>query len=98
MDIHELEHNLCSLRLNYNQLSKADRIEAVKLLISATNICLEKLRSELHESDATTNRRKAKGRETELDPKPPISPVRVAAASKPKKPKYSGNHAPSERR
>jgi hypothetical protein len=98
MNINELEHHLCSLRLNYNQLNKADRFETVKLLISTTNVCLEKLRNGLHESDATTNRRKAKGRETELDPKPPISPVRVAAASKPKKPKYSGNHAPSERR
>ena len=51
------------------------------------------------ENDTTTKtaaskRRAAKSRETEVDPKPPIKPVRVAAASKPKKPKYSGNHAP----
>ena len=98
MNIRDLERHLLSLRLNYNQLSKADRIETISLLISAADICLEKLRNDLHESDATTNRRKAKGRETGLDPKPPISPVRVAAASKPKKPKYSGNHAPSKRR
>ena len=97
MNIRELQHHLNSLRLNYNQLSKANRIEAVSLLINAADICLEQLRNDLHESDAASNRRKAKGRETGLDPKPPISPVRVAAASKPKKPKYSGNHAPSKR-
>ena len=97
MNIRELQHHLNSLHLAYDQLSQADRIEAVSLLINAADICLEQLRNDLHESDAASNRRKAKGRETGLDPKPPISPVRVASASKPKKPKYSGNHAPSKR-
>ena len=58
----------------------------------------DQLRNDLHENDAATNRRKAKKRETEVDTKPPLSPVRVAEPSKPRKPKYSGNHAPSTRR
>jgi hypothetical protein len=94
----ELQRHLNNLHLGYDQLCKADRIDTTKLLIRAADICLEQLRSDLHESDAATNRRKAKGRETKVDPKPPVSPVSVAAASKPKKPKYSGNHAPSRRK
>jgi hypothetical protein len=97
MNMRELQRHLNSLCLNYYQLSKAAHIETASLLIRAADICLEQLRNDLHESDAATNRRKAKGRETKVDPKPPVSPVRVAAASKPKKPKYSGNHAPSTR-
>ena len=98
MNIRELAHNLNSLYLGYYQLTKSDRIKVFRMLINTADICIEQLRNDLHENNATTNRRKAKGRETKTDPKPPVSPVRVAAASKPKKPKYSGNHAPSARR
>ena len=98
MNKRELQRHLYSLRLGYDQLSKAHQIEVTSLLIRASHACLEQLRDDLHESDAATNRRKAKKRETELDTKPPLSPVRVAEPSKPKKSKYSGNHAPSARR
>jgi hypothetical protein len=68
MNVRALERHLLSLCLNYNQLNKANRIEAVSLLINAADICLEQLRNDLHESDATTNRRKAKGRKQDLIP------------------------------
>ena len=48
-------------------------------------------------NDHNSHRRKLKRRETELDPKPPVKPVRIAEPSAPKKPKYSGNHAPKAR-
>jgi hypothetical protein len=60
MNIIELQHHLNSLHLAYDQLSQADRIEAVSLLISAADIGLKKLRKDLFESDAATNQRKAK--------------------------------------
>jgi hypothetical protein len=43
MNIRELQHHLNSLHLAYDQLSQADRIEAVSLLISAADICLKKI-------------------------------------------------------
>lgn len=57
----------------------------------------EQLETTAANQTVASKRRAAKSKETELDPKPPINPVRVAAPSKPKKPKYSGNHAPSAR-
>ena len=61
--------------------------EAARLLIHAARLAI---RDGLSEGDAAAKRRKAKRRETEVDPKPPVKPVRVAEPSKPRKPKYSG--------
>lgn len=90
MNTSNLRRQLHWLQMNRNQLSMTQRMEIVNLLIRAASDCLRQLNDELHEADAATNRRKAKRRETEVDPKPPVKPVTVAEPSKPKKPKYSG--------
>ncbi len=90
MSKNELKQHLDRLELNYGQLSSAKQLETVELLIRAASSCLKQLNYDLNEEDAATRRRKAKRRETEVDPKPPVKPVTVAEPSKPKKPKYSG--------
>jgi hypothetical protein len=52
MNKRELQRHLYSLRLGYDQLSKAHQIEVTSLLIRASHACLEQLRDDLHESDA----------------------------------------------
>jgi|GEM_PF-1884449 len=98
MKLNNLKRAMQNLLLDYDDMNGAEKYGTVQLLINTANFCVERLRKDMCENDATTNRRNAKRRETELDPKPPLSPVRVAEPSKPKLPKYSGNHAPSARR
>ena len=97
MELNRLKRTLQDLTVDFSELSNSEQQIAAQMLINTANFCIEQMRKDMRESDAAANRRKAKRRETELDPKPPISPVRVAEPSKPKKPKYSGNHAPKTR-
>lgn len=92
-----LKLSLKRLEADYDNQTADERLETAKFLMHATQNYFERLRYDLRESETTANRRAAKKRETELDPKPPTSPVRVAEPSKRKKPKYSGNYGPSAR-
>lgn len=98
MHLNDLKHTLRELRQRYKTMSRQQRLAIAKMLFDTATDFAMQLRSELQENDAATQRRNAKRRETEVDPKPPVKPVRVAEPPKPKKPKYSGNHAPSARR
>jgi len=97
MELNKLKQKLQDVSADFNELNRSEQQVAAQMLINTANFCIEQMRKNMREGDAAANRRKAKRRETELDPKPPISPVRVAEPSKPKKPKYSGNHAPKTR-
>ena len=98
MNINDLQETLRQLRKSYTRMNSRQRMQIAQLLLKTASDFATQLRSEVREDDAATNRRTAKRRETEVDPKPPIKPVRVAEPTKPKKPKYSGNHAPSARK
>lgn len=91
MNQQDLTASLRSLRSGFSQMSLDQRYEATRKLMQTTEFCIQQLRAGVIESDAATNRRKAKRRETEVDPKPPVKPVTVAEPSKPKKPSYKGN-------
>ncbi len=97
MTINRLKQSLRRLELADARLSKRERVQAAEILVRAANRYVQAVRHDLQEEGAEAKRRQAKRRETELDPKPPVKPVRVAEPSKPRKPKYSGNHAPSAR-
>ncbi len=90
MKLNELKHAMQNLVVDYSEMSENERRSATQMLIGTANFCVEQLRKDTCESDAATSRRKSKRRETELDPKPPVSPVSFAEPSKPKKPKYNG--------
>jgi hypothetical protein len=94
----QLRTILSRLRADTSKQSNSEQLEAVKLLIAAAQGLLNDLRTNMHESETAKNRTTAKRKETSLDTKPPVKPVRVSEPAKPKKPKYSGNHAPSARR
>ncbi len=90
MNKKELQRTLDDMVCVDGQQTQPDRLETATLLIRAATCCLQLFSEKLREDDAATRRRKAKRRETEVDPKPPVKPVTVAEPSKPKKPKYSG--------
>jgi len=90
MNQQDLTASLRSLRSGFSQMSLDQRYEATRKLMQTTEFCIQQLRGDVIESDAATNRRKAKRRETEVDPKPPVKPVIIAEPSKPKKPTYKG--------
>ena len=98
MNINDLQETLRQLRKSYTKLNRRQRMQITQALLETASDFAMQLRSEVREGDAATNRRTAKRRETEVDPKPPVKPVRVAEPTKQKKPKYSGNHAPSARK
>lgn len=79
-----------ALRRGFAGQTRTQKLATTQAMLTATAECLNDLRQLVHETDAAAQRRKAKRRETELDPKPPVKPVRVAEPSKPRKPKYSG--------
>lgn len=87
-----------ALRRGFADRTHAQKLAITQALMRATAECINDLRQLVNETDAAAQRRKAKRRETELDPKPPVKPVRVAEPSKPREPRYSGNHAPSAAR
>lgn len=91
----QLEHQLSGLAQNKGKPNFSDELDKADILLCALREQVARLRQILHEDTAASKRRKAKSRETEVDPKSPVKPVRVAEPSKPKKPKYTGNHAPS---
>ena len=90
MELNDLRKALRELRAGRAGMRRRQRVEAAKLLLDAPTELVMQLRTEVHENDAATNRRNAKRRETEVDPKPPIKPVSVAKPTKPKKPTYNG--------
>ncbi|WP_171134954.1 hypothetical protein [Ruegeria sp. HKCCD7221] len=90
MKSNELHRQLKILQLNFHKIGRNEQVQLVQLLIHTANHCIQNLREELSEEDAAAKRRKAKRKETELDPKPPLRPITVAEPSKPKKPKYTG--------
>jgi hypothetical protein len=90
MKLNELKNTMQDLQLDYHDMNGTERYAAAQMLIKTASLCVEQLRKGMCEGNAATNRRKAKRRETEVDPKPPVSPVSVAEPSKPTKPKYSG--------
>ena len=98
MNINQFKQALRSYEAVEVQLTQREKLQVAQILLRTASRCIRSLNAELIETNAMTDRRKAKRRETELDPKPPTKPVRVAEPSKPKKPKYSGNHAPTSRR
>lgn len=79
-----------ALRRGFAGQTRAQKLVTTQAMLRATAECVNDLRQLVHETDAAAQRRKAKRRETEVDPKPPVKPVRVAEPSKPRKPKYSG--------
>ena len=95
MSLQSLKDSLYKLTYDSPRYGRQERLRAAKLLLTALSEQITQLHQELREDGAAARRRKAKSRETEVDPKPPVKPVRVAEPSKPRKPKYSGNHAPS---
>jgi len=95
MNSKQLQRILHQLQVRKENGSTIERLEAAKLLMDAARLCLRQAQASLREATGAAARSKAKGRETEVDVKPPLRPVSVAAPSKPTKPKYSGNHAPS---
>lgn len=98
MKFYELTTTLHKLEEARANMTADQRVKTAKLLLDTAMVLTSDLRNAVQEDDAATKRRKAKRRETEVDPKPPVKPVRVAEPPKAKKPKYSGNHAPSARR
>lgn len=90
MSIEELKQSLRKFAGSSRQYSRQERLTCVNLLVATASGQIAQLRQDLSEEDAATRRRKAKRRETEVDPKPPIKPVRVAEPRKPRKPNYSG--------
>ena len=90
MTYQELRTALEQFQKKSHRLSDTEQAHALALLLTTSSQALRSFRESLREQDAAAQRRKAKRRETEVDPKPPIKPVRVAAPSKPRKPKYSG--------
>lgn len=91
MALQKVQQQLCEMDAN-------QQLQLTQLLLDMISGYIEQMRKQMSESDAVTIRRRAKARETAIDPKRPVKPVRVAEPSKPKKPKYSGNHAPTARR
>lgn len=87
----KLRASLRSLRSDFSRMNVDQRYSAARQLLQTAEFCIQQLRKDVYESDAATNRRKAKRRETEVDPKPPVKPVTIAEPSKPKKPTYKGN-------
>ena len=81
---------LNDIRLVFKHMTKSEQLSLLVALIETTSACARQFPHRVRESDAAAKRRKAKGRETEVDPKPPVRPVSVAEPSKPKKPKYRG--------
>lgn len=98
MNTSQLQRLLHQMQAQNEGGSAADHLQAAMLLIDAARLFLQHAQASLQESTGTTARSRTQGRETELDPKPPLKPVTVAAPSKTKYPKYSGNHAPSAQR
>lgn len=98
MKYDDLENSLNRLQVTHRGQGTAERMAIAGALLELTSQYIQQLSAELNENTTTTQRRKAKERETAADPKPPVKPVRIAEPSKPKKPNYSGNHAPSARR
>ncbi len=90
MHPNDLNETLRQLRASYNRMNRRQRLATAQMLFDTAADFAMQLRSEVQEGDAATKRRKAKRRETEVDPKPPVKPVSVAEPSKPKKPKYNG--------
>ncbi|MDO6456290.1 hypothetical protein Q4494_04305 [Celeribacter halophilus] len=86
----QIEQQLHDTTQSKRRTNFADELDKAVILLRTLSDQVEHLRHILHEDDAATRRRKAKNRETAVDPKPPVKPVRVAEPSKPKKPKYSG--------
>lgn len=95
MPLREIKKTIFELRKDFGTLPKHEQVRVTQWLLDTADYCIEGVRLQEQDSTTAANRRKAKKRETELDPKPPTKPVRVSEPSKPKKPNYSGNHAPS---
>ena len=75
---------------SFSHQKQSGQLAITRAMIALTHQLINELKQSVQEDDAASRRRKAKRRETELDPKPPVKPVRVAEPSKPRKPKYSG--------
>jgi anthranilate phosphoribosyltransferase len=75
---------------DFRQQDRKERIAITTQMLLTLEQLINELKEPIHETKAVQKRRKAKSRETAVDPKPPVKPVRVAEPSKPKKPKYSG--------
>ncbi len=90
MKLYELKTILHRLEVTCANMTAQQRVKTAKLLLDTAAVLTSDLRSAVQEDDAATKRRKAKGRETQVDPKPPVKPVSVAKPTKPKKPKYNG--------
>lgn len=90
MNISGLRHEIEQIFDHAAKLEARDQIKVAALLMRGASIYLNASRARMTEDGAVTQRRQAKRRETELDPKPPVKPVRIAEPSKPRKPKYSG--------
>ena len=86
----ELNRALRRLQNERLHMSEAQRLAFAMQLLDCADALVAELRERVLENDAAAKRRKAKRRETEVDPKPPVKPVSVAEPAKPKKPKYRG--------
>lgn len=75
---------------SFSNQERSEQIAVTREMIALTHQLVNQLKQSVLEDDAAAQRRKAKRSETEVDPKPPLKPVRVAEPSKPRKPKYSG--------
>lgn len=95
MNTGQLQRFLHQMQAQNEGGSATDHVHAAMLLIDAARLSLQHAHASLQESTGKAARSRTQGRETELDPKPPLKPVTVAAPSKTRYPKYSGNHAPS---
>lgn len=93
-DYYRLKQAIEKMDIGCRKLSQNESKAIIRMLLKTTCEYVKTHKSAMRESDFETNQRKLKKRETELDPKPPISPVRVSEPYKPKKPKYKGNHGP----
>jgi hypothetical protein len=81
---------LRTLRASFEQQTRPQQLATAQAMLRTTDLFIRQLKLQIHETDAASQRRTAKSRETEIDPKPPVKPVRVAEPSKPRKPKYRG--------
>jgi len=90
MKFYELTTTLHKLEVARANMTTHQRVKIAKLLLDTAMVLTSDLRNAVQEDDAATKRRKAKRRETEVDPKPPVKPVSIAKPTKPKKPKYNG--------
>lgn len=86
----EIHRRVSNLIKGLERSHDDERLYAARLFLKAAQIALAGTKPVLNELDTEAKRNKIQRKETELAPKSPVHPVKVAEPYKPKKPKYKG--------